>query len=370
MLKYLVSSTLFFIIAENNFLLKLGGFVLLIITIFYLILNSLQFGRIKILRSEAVKVLILLAPYMLSLVVSANCFNEQHVLFSLTIIKLFSIASFVLLINRDTLIQGLKIATYAHIVVFIIHVIFLVLGQGALYNSIIGIDTQVSFNGVSFIPFRATGLFDEPSTFGMSILALILLHYFLSSESLMTKVLYCTFSVPVMLVTAFFNLKDKLSKGLAYKLFGLGGVVIILGFILFFALERENTVKESPIGLRLSHAFFLMESPNIYTGSGFCSAYGMFPLALERDELRSLSMGNFKDAGQLIYLLDRIGVLGFVLMLIAINYILGTKRTILFFIFFSLSKITWIAMPMIIMIIGISKVEPMETEGNRGASGL
>lgn len=359
MLKYLVPGTLFFVIAENNILFKSIGFILLLVTVFYLILNlsAARFGAIPVIRSELVKATALLIPFIYAISVSVNCFNAQLSFFVLLLIKLFCVTVFMLLIERDILIRGIKVAVYAHIAIFVIHFIFLALGQNALFNSIVGIETQVSFNEVRFIPFRATGLFDEPSTFGMSIMALILLHYFLSSKSLQTTVMYFTFSVPVMVVTAFFNLKDKLEKSFIYKLLGLVGIFIVLGFVFFFALERENTVKESPIGLRLSHAYFLAESPNILSGSGFCSAYGKFPLSLERDKLRSYSMGNFKDAGQLIYSLDRIGLIGFVLMLISINYIIGLKRTIIFLLYFSVSKIIWISMPMIILIIGLIKVQ-------------
>jgi len=157
-----------------------------------------------------------------------------------------------------------------------------------------------------------------------------------------------------MLVSMTFTLNKIKKFGFFVRVLFFTFVMCILGLLIMFAKDRESNVKDSPLGLRTTHLLFLAQSPSLLSGNGFCNAYGTFPLDLGRDELRGNGLGNFKDAGQLIYSSDRIGIVGVFCMCLFLLFSLGKKRFLFFIVYFGLSKVPFMAMPTIILFSSIA----------------
>ncbi|MBB1380341.1 hypothetical protein [Pseudoalteromonas sp. SR43-2] len=351
--KYLFGVLIALSVAENYPMIKAGSLALLLFCMLYDALES----KITISTSEFFKLLFMFSIFISASLLSVGCIVKNiDTIFGL-FVKSSIIGIAFLLSSRELLSKSLLVALKIHIVIFIIHFVFLAFGFGHIFDLLVGLETQTNFSESSFVSFRATGLFDEPSLFGMTILALWISAYILSGN-LNTKIYqiaFFSFSVPVMIVTLASSYLTGVYKGIIFKL----GIITFVFFSAFFiyklAADREMNVKESPIGLRYTHYQLLYDSPNFYTGSGFCSAYGVFPLDLGRDSLRDNFMSNFKDAGQIAYSVDRVGIIFFLLYLAVIYRFVGLKNFLLIFIFFSLSKIPIIGVASIILLSSCAK---------------
>lgn len=351
---YLLGLLIALSIIENLVYVKSVALLLL----FLFSLYSLYINNYKIDNRECKLLLPLYSLFFIAISVSLSCLGAVVPTVIGLLIKMFIIGSLFLTTEKDTLSESLGFAINFHIFVFLCHILFLILGQGQLYNSIIGIDTQTNFNESSFIPFRATGLFDEPSLFGMSIICLWISSLLLSKKTAHLNVPFFTFSVPVMVVISYSRLITSKSKGVLFKI----SIIFLLffaGFVIYqIAVDREKNVKESPLGLRTSHYVFLYESPNLLTGSGFCSAYGKFSLDLDRDSLREYSMANFKDAGQVAYSIDRSGLLFFCIFCVFLYRHLGWRYFSILFVYLALSKVPIISVASVILFSSCFKYKP------------
>jgi hypothetical protein len=337
---------------ENFFWLKLLGLVLLIVAVGL----ELKFYNSRLSKKQTIKLFLLLTPFLFSIFRSLDCISSSLPLIVSTVFKLTVLSSFILITRNSLIIKALKFAIYAHITFFIIHAVFLALGLGLLYNMIIGLDTQTAFPGIRLIPFRATGLFDEPSLFGMTILGLILGLLFVSNKTVKSIVPFFTFSIPVMFVGAVNIFLDSFKFKLRAVLVSLAMIIPILILTMYMFNEREATVKESPVGLRMMHLVYFAQSPNLYTGSGFCSAYGRFDLGLGRDELRENGLANFKDAGQLVFMTDRVGIVPMIIWLLLLVRFIPFKLFTLFFVYLILSKVIFYSTAGMVSILLLSKV--------------
>jgi hypothetical protein len=269
-------------------------------------------------------------------------------------VKLGLIILFIVTSSRESLLAGLRGAIYLHIFFFIVHLLFLIVGQGEIYRSIIFLDAQTDFSESSVISFRPTGLFDEPSLFGMTIIGLVLARYYLSGALKVPLVTFATFSVPTMFVAGVLKTISAIQKNMKMLIVILF-IASLMGVLLYsFAIDREQNVKMSPLALRLSHVVMLLESPNLYKGSGFCSAYGILDLDMSKDDLRENYMGNFKDAGQVIYIVDRIGLLAFALFIIIFFLAFPLKYCLILLLYLTFSKVLFFSMAGMIPFIALS----------------
>jgi len=338
---------------ENYSVVKWGGLILLI----FAVSIELAFYKNRISKQQIIKVLLLSSPFIYSILRSVSCFSVALPLITSIIIKLIIVGLFVLVIRDCLVIKALKFALYGHMFFFIIHALFLIMGEGNLYSAIIGLDTQTAFHGVKAIPFRPTGLFDEPSLFGMTILGLILGISSVRKKTVKSIVPFFTFSVPTMFVGALNLIIHSFKFRLKIVLTTLTMLSVFLFLIGYIFTEREATVKESPLGLRTMHLVYFIKSPNLYIGSGFCSAYGVLNLDLGRDELRDKGLGNFKDAGQLIFMADRVGVLPILIWLLLLLRFIPTKFFILYIAYLSLSKVIFFSSAGMISLLLLSKMK-------------
>ncbi len=272
------------------------------------------------------------------------------------IVKVIVVLLFMICNTRNHLVKGIGYAISVHAAIFLIHWLCLVLGAGEFFNQVIRLETQTSFGGSSYIPYRATGLFDEPSLFGMTILALIFTRYMLSGRLLSMKWPLITFSLPTMLVAVSYIFNENIKRKVVFKVIVVLFLVTSLAGLYKFAIDRESNVRMSPAGLRYTHVAFLLSSPNLLVGSGFCSAYGVFDLSMSRDELRNNYLGNFKDAGQVIYTLDRVGLIVFIGFCVLVVFTLGMRKSVLFFLYFALSKVPFIAVPSILLFVSMGMI--------------
>lgn len=347
---FIVGILIFLLVLESNLYLKYLGFLLTFIVFFILLLQ----GQYRFSFSKFKSLSLLYMPFFYSVAISISCISISYAVLVGLAIKLFACYVIYLFFSINDIAKGIKIAIIAHCGIFLIHILFLLLGQGGIFNKMVGFEAQTTFGGSSYIPFRATGFFDEPSLFGMTMLCLTLSFFLLKNKFIMVSIPFLSFSFPTMLVAMTFTLNKIKKLGFFFRILFFMFVMCIFGLLVMFAKEREANVKDSPLGLRTSHLLFLAQSPTLLMGSGFCNAYGVFPLDLGRDELRGNGLGNFKDAGQLIYSSDRIGVVGVFIMCLSFLFFLGNKRFLFFIIYFGLSKVPFMAMPTIILFSSIA----------------
>ncbi|WP_063669833.1 hypothetical protein [Aliivibrio fischeri] len=348
-LRLLLFFSVFFSVAENNIIYKGLGFVS---TLLVILLTS---RANKLERNVVLTMAIFSLFYIYAFLMSISCSSDVFPLFITTISKFFCFSLLFIMCTRNNLTRAISDAILVHSLVFLVHFMMLALGYGHIFNNIIGIDTQTSFTEVPFIGFRATGLFDEPSLYGMTMFCLYLSLFILTGKRNSFKHLYLTFSVPVLVNNALNDAIIYWNRHILVKIFSVLFVILSISAILWFSLVRDANVKESPLALRTSHIEHLVDSPNLNLGSGFCSAYGVFPLDIGRDELRSYGMGNFKDAGQSVYIIDRIGVFGFLIFCIFLMKLLNPITFIQVLVFISLTKTLWFSAPFIFLLLSISK---------------
>lgn len=347
---HVVGILIFLLVLENNLPLKYLGFLLSFIVLLIFILK----GKVQFSKSKFQSLSLLYTPFFYCILLSLSCVSMHYMVLFTLIIKLLVGYIIFLLFSIDNIAKGIKFAILSHCGIFLIHIFFLTLGQGELFNHIVGFEAQTSFGGSSYIPFRATGFFDEPSLFGMTMLCLMLSFFLLKNKFFLTSIPFLSFSFPTMLVAMTFTLNKLIRLNAFLRVLFFLLAICVLGGLILFAKDRESNVKDSPIGLRTTHLIFLAQSPNLIQGSGFCSAYGQFPLDLGRDDLRSNGLGNFKDAGQIIYSSDRIGLLGMFIMCLCFLSFLGRKRFLFFIVYFGLSKVPFIAMSTVILFSSVS----------------
>ncbi len=347
---FIVGILIFLLVLENNLPLKYLGFLLTFVVFFIFLLK----GKFKFSKTKFKSLSLLYIPFFYSILLSLGCASMHYMVLITLFMKLFVGYIIYLFFSIDDIAKGIKFAIFSHCGIFLVHILFLLLGQGSVFNQIVGFEAQTTFGGSSYIPFRATGFFDEPSLFGMTILCLMLSYFFLKNKFFLISIPFLSFSFPTMLVASTFILNKIKQFSIFFRVLFFMIFLCVLGLLVLFAKDREANVKDSPVGLRTTHLIFLAQSPNLIKGSGFCSAYGTFPLNLGRDDLRSNGLGNFKDAGQIIYTSDRIGLAGMFVMCLFLLFFLGKKRFSFFIVYFGLSKVPLIAMVTIILFSSIS----------------
>jgi len=190
------------------------------------------------------------------------------------------------------------------------------------------------------VGIRPVGFFDEPSTYGYALLLHLFSMYLLNSKgfrSFFAFLPFLTFSAPVQLLSAFGVFISK--KNLRFGFLALLLSPILLYIIYSQVIIREDSYKLSPISLRANHYIEFSKNPTFYAGNGLCSAYGKYDLNMGKVELRQQYLSNFKDAGQLIFTADRIGVIWLSLLLFFLYRKLGLKLFIVFITIFAFAKI-------------------------------
>lgn len=293
-------------------------------------------------------------PFLWAAVLSLLCVAAVYSVVGALLIKVVVILLVMGVASAGQAARSMGDAVRWHVVLFVLHFFLLLVGIGEWWDVLIGLDTETAFSESTFIPFRATGLFDEPSTFGMTMLALILGVYLLTGTVRYIAGPLLTFSLPAMSYVLLLRFIEVFRTRRYVKY-----IVLLIAPALFyalymFALDRESNVRFSPMMLRVNHYLLFFESEKIWTGNGFCAAYGKFDLAMTRDELRSLYLGNFKDAGQLLYIADRIGLVLLLLYVFSLFRRLKMHIFILFFLYLALSKIPYFSMTGIFLFMSLA----------------
>lgn len=243
--------------------------------------------------------------------------------------------------RRRIVLFSLKMHLFFAFVVTILQVI----GFGSVVSEVFGFDIHYLDSGVS--SFRITGLYDEPSTFGMFMLChifLLLSLNFNNFRKYLSLFPVVSFSAPVMLVSLIATIhlyinsyRHLFIRIFSYLFFGL----IIFVCIYLVIVSRESAYKLSPLSLRLAQYLIFFENFPYFQGHGFCSAYGIFDLNLGKSDLRNLGFGNFKDAGQVVFLVDRVGVFASLFFFAFILKGNSFFLSFLFLLFFALNKVEY-----------------------------
>jgi len=186
---FIVGPLIFLLVFENILLLKYLGFLLTFVVFILFLLTD----KVKFSFSKFKSLTTLFLPFFYCALISLSCISISYSVLSGLAIKLLSCYIIYLFFSINDIAKGIKFAIYAHCWVFLIHVVFLFLGQGAIYNTIVGFEAQTTFGGSSYIPFRATGLFDEPSLFGMTMLCLIFSFFLLKNKFILVNLPFLTF---------------------------------------------------------------------------------------------------------------------------------------------------------------------------------
>jgi hypothetical protein len=283
------------------------------------------------------------------------CFDNTALTSLSLAIKIFGVSFFVATSNRTVLSKAIAYAIAFHTIFFILQWLSFFAGLDELYKDFVNPLTKTQFTEFKYIPFRATGLFDEPSLFGMTMISLFICYYFINKNlSKISLINVITLSTPVMLVSVLLNAYDLLRKSYFIRSVVVVLTLIFCFFLFQFFIFREQGVVFSPMALRTNHYIYLLESPNLLFGNGLCSAYGVFDLALSRDDLMNNYLSNFKDAGQLAYLLDRVGLAVFVPFFLFFFYRMQFKSFCFLLIFLALSKTTSLS-PVVMFILCCSQ---------------
>jgi hypothetical protein len=325
---------IFLAVMENYDYLKFFGFMICatisLLTIFtkrYILKSQLMLSFLGL--------VILFLPMVYN---SVECFYNYRSVIIFSLLKFIVALLMVTAISRQLLSRAIYYAVVLHSFFFLCHAVFLLFSMGSEWDKIIGLETSTNF---ILSLKRPTGLFDEPSLFGMTMMALLISAYILNLKKSRNFVLLLTLSVPVFssflayLSVGLNNLKKQTRVLLVFFLV----LTMALGSLVF--LKRENSVKESPIMLRIVHLQYFFDSPKLFRGSGFCSAYGKFDRSMGRDELRSFGLGNFKDASQVLLMSDLLGPIPTVLFFIVLLSRLKFKVFFIVLIYFAVSKVVF-----------------------------
>ncbi|WP_340642257.1 hypothetical protein [Photobacterium damselae] len=272
--------------------------------------------------------------------------------------KIFVVGLVLITSDRVVISKAIKVVLSIHIVFFVFQWIMYFLGFNNFYVSYLNPYSKFHFSEFAFLPFRSTGLFDEPSLFGMTIILLSIALFFIGKR--ITKLIYFSlfsFSFPVMVVSLILTSYDLIKKNIIFKIIILALFPIACYLLYDFFMLREQSVQYSPLSLRTNHLFFLLNSKNLFTGSGLCNAYGVFDLALPKEELMQNYLSNFKDAGQIVYLIDRVGVIFFSIYLYFVYRNIGMKSFLFVVLFLGFSKTISISPIFIFMIFCTAFVE-------------
>lgn len=340
---------------ENYDALKIAGFIVCLALTTTSLLQRQRIQKRQLVLS-GIAMILLLGPMIFN---SVGCFAGYGTVLLFATLKLIVAITLVLNIPNTYLSSSLINAATLHSAFFALHLIFLYLGLGQHWDSLIQLETSTNFIlGLS----RPTGLFDEPSLFGMTILAMLISAYILNPKTSRNPFLLLTFSVPVYLVFATYLLNTIKKTKLYLKI---GIVTMSLAAIAigtFTFLKRESLVSQSPLLLRINHLAYFIDSPNLIKGSGFCSAYGRLDRDLSRDELRNRALGNFKDAGQLLHMADLLGPIPTCLFFALTAFRLSLKKFVLFMVYMIVSKVVFFSFAGWLIIAVSLKLTPKNSE--------
>ena len=325
---------LFFLVVENSYILRNIGLILIVLAILFNLFHKRELLEKSFFSNSFFVFILYFYLFLLTLSCSGQALNTALI----TLFKFLICFFYMFTVNRKIFISSLNLAASSHIVFFLIHLLFIILGLNNLYLDIFNSGAKTSFD-VYFIENRPTGLFDEPSLFGMTILGLLLIKYFYTKEyPKQNFITLFSFSTPVMvtMVSNYFLSQFRNIK-LGSLLLTASVLTIVFYFVFMLFLSREESLVFSPMLLRLSHLLYLSESSNLLVGNGLCNAYSFFPLDLDSEERLSMFLSNFKDAGQIIYIIDRVGLIlfSFFIIFIFLKFSITFVAPFLIFLLFS-----------------------------------
>ena len=234
---------------------------------------------------------LLFIPILITLF-SYSCLDKYF----LTLFFIFTKAIVVILLFSKTTSFIYKITFVSflfHILSGIIVFLIVLSPLSTYFISIMPYDVSPFDKGL--LAIRPIGFYDEPSTYGFSMIIHIFVLLLMKKNNihlLLKGLPFFTFSTPIQFITLLNFFIESFSKRIFIYILPLVFILSIFAFDHY--ITRDSTYKLSPLTLRVNHYIFFSENPSYFLGRGLCNAYGVFDMEISKDDLRNLYLSNFK----------------------------------------------------------------------------
>ena len=271
------------------------------------------------------------------LVFSAYCLDSYFVTIGFIFIKVLAV-TFFFSTGMRFVSEVIKLSLFLHIGTGVFTYMILLSPLAPIYTELVLFDVSAIDAGLAKV--RPIGFYDEPSTYGFSLLVHLFILLIGEKNRVSAKLMafpIITFSTPVQLLSILMLAlrKQTIGRSLIFLLV----LPALLGAVFLQYSTREDVYKFSPLALRTVHFIEFAKDPPYFYGRGLCSAYGQYDLELPKSDLRNLSMSNFKDAGQVLFMADRVGLLLSLMFYIFIMRKLGIVKSSIFIAIYFVLKI-------------------------------